>query len=113
MTTLNNIFKPIPVPTSVDFNSTPTEVLTYMNSLHILNVDCEFISEYINFKTPSHPDDECVFDESILGDLEVLGYKAENVQEHFENEMESAVNNEDHPRHTEALAYYTSDEKGV
>lgn len=108
-----DVFKPIPIPKSVDFNSTPTEVLTYMKSLPILNVDTEFISEYINFKTPSHPDDECVFDESILGDLEVLGYKAETVQEHFENEMESAVNNEDHPRHAEALAYYTSDEKGV
>ncbi len=110
MTTLNNIFKPIPVPTGVDFNSTPTEVLTFVKNQHILNVDCEFISEYINLKTPNNPDDEDPYDSCILGDLEVLGYKAENVQEVFINTMESAVNNEDHPRHTEALAYYTSKE---
>lgn len=106
MTTLNNMFKPIPVPSTVDFNSTPTEVLSFVKNQHILNVDCEFISEFINAKTPNNPDDEDPYDSCILGDLEVLGYKAENVQEHFENEMESAVNNEDHPRHTEALAYY-------
>ena len=106
MTTLNNMFKPIPVPSTVDFNSTPTEVLSFVKNQHILNVDCEFISEFINTKTPNNPDDEDPYDSCILGDLEVLGYKAENVQEHFENEMESAVNNEDHPRHTEALAYY-------
>jgi hypothetical protein len=108
MTTLNDMFKPIPVPTTVDFNSTPTEVLTYMKSIHILNVDTEFISEYINDKTPNNPDDEDVYDSCILGDLEVLGHSAENVQEQFTNTMEIAINNPDHPQHQQAVTFYNS-----
>ena len=113
MTTFNDIFKPIPVPTSVDFNSTPTEVLTFAKAKGHLAVDCEFIREFINVKSPSNPDDEDPYDSCVLGDLEIYCDVAENVQEQNENELESAVNNEDHPRHEEALAYYTSDEKEV
>lgn len=113
MTTFNDVFKPIPVPTTVDFNSTPTQVLAFAKAKGHLAVDCEFLREYINAKTPSNPDDECAYNSCILGDLEIYCDSAENVQEQNENELESAVNNEDHPRHAEALAYYTSDEKGV
>ena len=108
MATLNNMFKPIPVPSTVDFNSTPTEVLSFVKNQHILNVDCEFISEYINAKTPNNPDDEDVYDSCILGDLEVLGHKAENVQEVFINTMEIAINNPDHPQHQQAVTFYNS-----
>ena len=108
MTTLNDMFKPIPVPSTVDFNSTPSEVLTYMKSIPILNVDCEFISEYINLKTPNNPEDEDVYDSCILGDLEVLGDKAEIVQEVFLHNMEVAINNPDHPQHQQALTFYNS-----
>ena len=107
MTNFN--FKPIPVPTTVDFNSTPSQVLAFAKAKGHLAVDCEFLREYILHHTPSNPDDECVYDSCILGDLEIFCDSAEIKQEHFENEMESAVNNEDHPRHEEALAYYTSD----
>lgn len=106
--TFGEIFKPIPIPSTVDFKSTPTEVLTFVKNQHILNVDCEFISEYINFKTPNNPDDEDPYDSCILGDLEVLCHKAENVQEDFINTMESAVNNEDHPQHQQAVTFYNS-----
>lgn len=113
MTNFNDMFKPIPVPTTVDFNSTPSQVLAFAKDKGHLAVDCEFIREYINAKTPSHPDDECAYDSCILGDLEIFCDSAEIKQELEEDELESAVNNEDHPRHAEALAYYTSDEKGV
>lgn len=113
MTNFNDIFKPIPVPKSVDFNSSPTEVLVFSKDKGHLEIDCEFLREYILAKTPSNPDDEDPYDSCVLGDLEIYCDVAENVQEQNENELESAVNNEDHPRHEEALAYYTSDEKGV
>ena len=104
MTTLYD--KPIPIPSIVDFKSSPTEVLTYMTAMPILNVDTWFISEYIDFKTPNNPDDEDVYDSCVLGDLEIRCATAEEAQWQFENEMEAAINNEEHPRHSEAIAYY-------
>ena len=104
--TFGEIFKQIPIPSTVDFNSTPTEVLSFVKNQHTLSVDTEFISEYINFKTPNNPDDEDVYDSCILGDLEVLGHNAENVQEQFNNTMEIAINNPDHPQHQQAVTFY-------
>jgi len=98
----------IPVPT-VTFKSSPTEVLVFCQAKGHLKADCEFIREYILYHTPSNPDDEDPYNSCILGDLEIFCDVAEDKQEQFENEMESAVNNVDHPRHSEALSYY----KGV
>ena len=108
-----DLFEPIAVPTVVGFNSSPTEVLTFAKSEGYLQVNTEFLREYILHHTPSNPDDEDPYNSCILGDLEIFCDVAEDKQEQNENELESAVNNEDHPRHLEALAYYTSDEKGV
>lgn len=108
-----NLFEPIAVPTIVGFNSSPTEVLTFAQAKGHLNVNTEFLREYILHHTPFNPDDEDPYNSCILGDLEIYCDVAEDKQEQFENEMESAVNNVDHPRHEEALAYYTSTEKGV
>jgi hypothetical protein len=113
MTNFNDMFKPIPVPTTVDFNSSPSQVLAFAKDKGHLAVDCEFLREYILHNTPSNPDDEDPYNSCILGDLEIFCDVAEIKQELEEDELESAVNNEDHPRHAEALAYYTSDEKGV
>lgn len=108
--TFGEIFNAVPpIPSTVDFNSTPTEVLSFVKNQPTLSVDTEFISEYINAKTPSHPDDEDVYDSCILGDLEVLGYNAENVQEVFNNTMEIAINNPDHTHYQQAVDFY----KGV
>ena len=107
--TLNDMFKPIAVPTVVGFNSSPTEVLTFAKSEGYLQVNTEFLREYILHHTPFNPDDEDPYNSCILGDLEIYCDVAEDKQEQFENEMESAVNNADHPLHQKALAYYTSD----
>ena len=107
--TLNDMFKPIPVPESVGFNSTPTEVLTFAKDKGHLNVNTEFLREYILRHTPFNPDDEDPYNSCILGDLEIYCDVAEDKQEQFENEIESAVNNTDHPLHQKALAYYTSE----
>ena len=104
-----DMFNPIPIPNTISFNSTPTEVLVYSQAQGHLKADCEFIREYINVKTPSNPDDEDPYESCILGDLEIFCDVAENKQEQNENDLESAVNNEDHPRHKEALTYYTSE----
>ena len=88
MTNKPSIFKPIPVPSAVDFNSTPTEVLSFAKDKGHLNIDCEFIREFIT-KTPNNPDDEDVATSCILGDLEVFCDRAEALQE--QSEVENGV----------------------
>ena len=73
-------------PTSINSDSKPVEVLTYIKSKGTLDV------------TPSHPD-EWEVDEDCVGEIEDFRNLAEKEQEVEEARWEAAVNNPDHPDH--------------
>jgi len=85
-------------PTSINSDSKPVEVLTYIKSKGTLALDIDFIDDYILNHTPSHPD-EWEVDEDCVGEIEDFRNLAEKEQEVEEARWEAAVNNPDHPDH--------------
>ena len=58
------------------------ETLTYINNTQVQDIDLDILFEIIEEYNTLYinPDDECPLESSILGDIEVAFYNAEDLQ---------------------------------
>lgn len=87
----------VPVPPSINLDSSPRDVLVYIKNNPILEADIDFLDDYIENHTPEHPDDN---GDLALGEIEDFRDIAADAIEAEEIRWEEAVNNPDHPDHS-------------
>ena len=85
-------------PTSINIDSKPVDVLTFIKHHGHLVADIDFLEDYIDWHTPSHPDEWGV-DEDCVGEIEDFRNLAEGKQDAEEGRWLAAVNNPTHPDH--------------
>lgn len=91
-----DLFKPPTIPTAININSEPAEVLTYIKHHGYLLADIDFLDDYLCQHTPSHPD-EWETDEDAIGEIEFFRNLAEGKQDAEEGRWLAAVNDPTHP----------------
>lgn len=99
---LHDLFQPRAVPTSIDYDSTPLDVLTYIKHHGLLEADVDFLTNYILNVTPKHPDES--EDEHCVDEIERFTDRASLAQEAEELRWEKAVNDPSHPDHEKEWA---------
>ncbi len=77
-------FKPPIMPISIDLESPPIHVLTYIRQHGYLQLDIDFIDDYITKVTPDHPDEWAIADELCVD--EIVSYRDRALKEYDANE---------------------------
>ena len=66
------------------FNSL-TAALDYCRNTPVLQADVDMLSDLVaHYEYTGHPDDECVYENSMRGDLEAYYYTCTDIQELYE-----------------------------
>lgn len=101
-----DLFKPRAVPSSISIDSSFLDVHTYIKAKGTLDLDIDFIDDYLAHHTPQHPDDIGVLDRHCLDAIEEFRNLAEKDQEVEDARWEAAVNNPEHPDHAKERARF-------